>query len=550
MTDIAAFRRSHREAVARALAAGYDIVYVYAAHDRALPLHFLSRRHNRRSDAYGGSVDNRMRLLRELIEDTLDVCAGRAAVAVRFAVHDFGGGIDRDEEGRAVLEALGELPDLWDVNVSPWAHDSSTARFDDEGWQEPWVAFVKSLTTKPVVGVGRFTSADAMVVAGAAQGARLHRRGAALDRRSFPAREDPQRAQRRDPRVHRLQCLRLDRDVRRADPLHAERDHRRGVAQGLASGAASRGTASARSALVVGAGPAGLEAALTLARRGLEVSLVEAAASSAGGCNGRAGCPARGLSSACASTAAISSSAWPTCDLPRLAAGADDVIEFGAQRVVLATGAHWRSDGVGPSTPDGHRRPRVVDPILHSPEAGRGDACCRASAGRGPAVVYDDDHYYVGHSVAELLRAQGLEVTLVTPLAEVSQWSYYTLELRRLEERLARAGIRCLTRTHRRRRAGPPRRAGRCARSALDRRRLLRAGHLAPPQRRVGAGTVGARVRVAHRRHPLDRDDRRRAGAGHRRRRRVRGGPCRARASAPSVPGTSCGRLSSSRVTS
>jgi dimethylamine/trimethylamine dehydrogenase len=66
---------------------------------------------------------------------------------------------------------------------------------------------------------------------------------------------------------------------------------------------------------------------------------------------------------------------------------------------------------------------------------------------QGPVVVYDDDHYYVGHCIAELLRAQGVEVTLITPLADVSQWSYYTLELRRLEERLAGAGIRCLTKT-------------------------------------------------------------------------------------------------------
>jgi dimethylamine/trimethylamine dehydrogenase len=137
LRDIADFRASHRAAVARAVHAGYDIVYVYAAHDRALPQHFLSRRYNRRTDQYGGSVENRMRLLRELIEDTREEVDGRAAVAVRFAVHDLLGGISMDQEGRAVLEALGELPDLWDVNISPWQYDSSTARFDPEGWQEP-----------------------------------------------------------------------------------------------------------------------------------------------------------------------------------------------------------------------------------------------------------------------------------------------------------------------------------------------------------------------------------------------------------------------------
>src|SRR3546814_4288515 len=58
---------------------------------------------------------------------------------------------------------LAELPDLWDVNVSTWMNDSQTARFAEEGYQERYTGFVKSLTSKPVVGVGRYTSPDAMV---------------------------------------------------------------------------------------------------------------------------------------------------------------------------------------------------------------------------------------------------------------------------------------------------------------------------------------------------------------------------------------------------
>jgi dimethylamine/trimethylamine dehydrogenase len=90
-----------------------------------------------------------------------DVCG----VAFRFAVDELLGsdGIRSDTEGREIVEMLAELPDLWDVNVSDWANDSVTARFGEEGAQEPYVSFVKKLTTKPVVGVGRFTSADAMV---------------------------------------------------------------------------------------------------------------------------------------------------------------------------------------------------------------------------------------------------------------------------------------------------------------------------------------------------------------------------------------------------
>ena len=58
---------------------------------------------------------------------------------------------------------LAELPDLWDVNVAGWDNDSLTSRFGKEGHQEPIISFVKQLTSKPVVGVGRFTSPETMV---------------------------------------------------------------------------------------------------------------------------------------------------------------------------------------------------------------------------------------------------------------------------------------------------------------------------------------------------------------------------------------------------
>ena len=76
------------------------------------------------------------------------------AVAVRFAVDELRGadGISCDDEGLAIVEMLAELPDLWDVNVSDWANDSSTSLFTASGNQEAYIGFVKKLTAKPVVG--------------------------------------------------------------------------------------------------------------------------------------------------------------------------------------------------------------------------------------------------------------------------------------------------------------------------------------------------------------------------------------------------------------
>ena len=136
--DIREFRRWHRDAALRAKQADADIVYVYAGHDSTLLMHFLQSRRNRRTDEYGGTLENRIRLFREVLEETKDAVGDRCAVAVRVAVDELLGadGIAADGEGREIVERLAELPDLWDVNVANWENDSVTSRFGEEGRQE------------------------------------------------------------------------------------------------------------------------------------------------------------------------------------------------------------------------------------------------------------------------------------------------------------------------------------------------------------------------------------------------------------------------------
>ena len=163
--DIADVRRWQKEAAVRAKRAGFDIIYVNASHALGLPADVISRRVNRRSDDYGGVLENRVRLLREMIEDTKDAVGDSCAVAVRFGVDEMQGeeGYTCNDEGRRVVEMLADLPDLWDVNVNNVDFDMMTSRFSEEGFQEPFISFVKQVTDKPVVGVGRYTSPDKMV---------------------------------------------------------------------------------------------------------------------------------------------------------------------------------------------------------------------------------------------------------------------------------------------------------------------------------------------------------------------------------------------------
>ncbi|MBL4660839.1 MAG: hypothetical protein JKY19_10820 [Alcanivoracaceae bacterium] len=165
--DIKQLRKWYRDAAIRSKKAGFDIVYTYAGHGLSILMHFLSRTHNDRTDEYGGSLENRARLLKEVLINTKEAVGDTCAVALRIAVDELlgknGGGIQASAEGSDIIAMLAEIPDLWDVNISSWENDSQTSRFAKEGFQEEYTKHVKSLTSKPVVGVGRFTSPDTMV---------------------------------------------------------------------------------------------------------------------------------------------------------------------------------------------------------------------------------------------------------------------------------------------------------------------------------------------------------------------------------------------------
>ncbi|WP_333834614.1 oxidoreductase [Rubrimonas sp.] len=435
--DIRNVRRWHVEAAKRARRAGFDIVYVYAGHDLSVISHFLARRWNDRIDEYGGSLENRVRLFREVLADTKEAVGADCGVAVRFAVDELmgPGGLTCDAEGRDVVEMLAEIPDLWDVNVSAWENDSATSRFADEGFQNDYVAFVKGVTTRPVVGVGRYTSPDAM--ASLIRSGRLDLIGAARPSIADPFLPRKIEEGRIDDIRECIGCnICVSADFHAVpmrctqNPTMGEEWRRGWHPERIAPRHADE------SVLIVGAGPAGLEAARALGQRGYRVTLAEAGTALGGRVAVESRLPGLAAWRRVLDHRALQIGRMPNVETyldSRLSA--EQALEFGADRIAIATGARWCASGLGRA----NAAPIPVEP--GAPVLTPDDLCAGVRPPPGPAVIFDDDHYYMGGVLAELLRAEGFEVTLVTPAADVSHWTHNTLEQRRIQTRLIERGV-------------------------------------------------------------------------------------------------------------
>lgn len=438
--DIRNVRRWHRDAAIRAKQAGFDIVYCYAGHDLTLAMQFMQRRYNDRSDEYGGSLENRVRLFRELIEETKEAIGDTCAVAVRFAVEELMGdaGITSREEGHDIVAMLAELPDLWDVNLSNWSNDSATSRFEKEGFQESHIAFVKSLTSKPVVGVGRYTSPQSMV--SAVQRGIVDLIGAARPSIADPFLPNKVKERRfedirecigcnicvtGDMGVFPIRCTQ--------NPTMGEEWRRSWHPETIAPRKREQ------EVLVVGGGPAGLECARALGQRGYTVTLVEARRDLGGRVELESRLPGLIEWRRVIEWRLAQIGKMPNVTLyPESEMTAESILEAGFAHVIVATGAFWRRDGLGRgqwSPIPGHEAPHVLTP----------DDIFAGKRPSGRVVVYDNDHFYLGGVLAEKLARDGNHVLLVTPAPLASIWTENTLEQEKIQRRLMDLGVQLVT---------------------------------------------------------------------------------------------------------
>jgi dimethylamine/trimethylamine dehydrogenase len=453
--DLKDVRRVHVEAAKRARDAGYDLVTFHMGHGATLLIRFLMPFYNRRTDEYGGSFENRARLSREIMEEVRQAIGDDCGVGIRFSVNTlalpFGmgdEGITR-EEGFRFISHMDDLVDYWDLVVGggAWGEDAGSSRTHPENHEGPFTTGAKEHTSKPVINVGRFTNPDTMV--------QVIRSGQAdIIGQARPSISDPFLPKKiEEGRFEDIrECIGCNICVSRweqgsgariictQNPTSGE-EFRRGWHPELFS-AAENGD---NDVLVIGAGPAGMECAMVLGKRGMRrVHLVDVNDDLGGSLQWISRLPGRGEWARVINYRKIQLGKLKNVTfVPKLRLDAEAVLEYGAEIVVVATGSHWDASGTTYISQAPLRMSDAAATRALTPEQ-------IMVEGREPGprvVVYDTDNYYMGVGLAEKLAKAGHEVTLVTPSSEVAAFTEYTLELPRIVADLRDLGVRMLIHT-------------------------------------------------------------------------------------------------------
>jgi dimethylamine/trimethylamine dehydrogenase len=441
--DIRRVRDDWVRAARAARDAGFDIVYVYGGHSY-LPLQFLSPFYNRRTDEYGGSLENRARFWIETLEEVRGAVGDECAIAVRFCVEALGpAGVELDE-GLAFVALANDLVDLWDVNVgsiTEWSKDSGTSRYFAEGYQLEWTGRVREVTAKPIVGVGRLTNPDRM--------AEIVRSGVwDLVGAARPSISDPFLPKKiEEGRYGEIrECIGCNicaagaeygNQIRCTQNATAGEEYRRAWHPERFDRAANAD----RDVLVVGAGPAGLECAIVLGKRGMRrVHLVEAEAEIGGVMRWIPRLPGLGEWGRVLNWRAVQLEKLPNVEVitgTRL--DLEAARDYGAEIVVAATGARWAADGVNYVT---HAPIPGADgslPHVLTPE----QVMVEGKVPPGERVlVFDCEGYFTGAGLAEKLAADGFRIELVTPFERIAPVCDETLEGPLLRQHLHEVGVR------------------------------------------------------------------------------------------------------------
>jgi dimethylamine/trimethylamine dehydrogenase len=370
------------------------------------------------------------------VADIRDAVGDTMGLTMRVSLDETIGSLGfSNAEMREFIEMNRNLPDLWDLAHGTWEDCSGPSRFKEEAAQEVLVKGIKEMTDKPVVGVGRFTSPDVMV--------KMIRSGTLdLIGCARPSIADPFLPRKiEEGRIEDIRecigcniCITGDMTMSLSrctqNPTfmeewrkgwHPERMNDKGESSNV---------------LIVGSGPAGLEAAWALCRRGYDVAVAEARDVLGGRVARERILPGLSAWGRVQDYREYQLSQRANVEIYRESPlDAESILEFGFENIAIATGSHWRADGVA-------RQHVTPIPIAEGAQVFTPDDLMQGRVPGGKVVLYDDDHYYMGGVCAELLAQSGAEVTLITPSAYVSDWTNNTLEQATIHARLAGLGVR------------------------------------------------------------------------------------------------------------
>lgn len=404
------------EAARKCFEWGIDGVEVHAAHGY-LPQQFLAPAMNKREDEYGGPFENRIRFLSEVLEAIRAAVPAGYPVGIRLASDDMDQGFGADDN-IAVLRYCDERGLIDYVNLSLGNYQTSAkmigAMHEPVGYELPTNLPIKQATRLPSIVTGRFRTLE--------EGDQVLRAGEA-EMVSYV------RALIADPELVNKTVAGHPEQVRPCigcnqgcsarlfqPPYRMGCTVNPGVGFERSIGDDRLSSAEVpKRVLVVGGGPAGMEAARVAVLRGHKVTLAEAMPSLGGAINDAARAPTRqGIADL---------TVWLEQEIYRLGVEVqlstyiepDDVAAGAWDAVILATGSRARLDGIqitnGAEAISGMDQPHVLSSVdaLHA----------RVESLGRTAVVIDDAGHYEALSVAEYLATKGLSVRFVTPFVSV-----------------------------------------------------------------------------------------------------------------------------------
>ena len=439
-------------AALRARDTGYDIVDVYGAHAYG-PMQWLNPYYNTRTDKYGGSFENRARFWIETLERIRKAVGNDVALVTRCSIDTLYGdaGVEVGEDGLKFIELASPYLDMWNVNIgdiTEWGEDAGPSRFYRIGHQNEWIRHIKQATKKPVVAVGRYYDPEKMLevintgvvdIIGAAR----------------PSIADPFMPNKiKEGRFEDIRtCIGCNVCISRwemggvpficTQNATAGEEYRRGWHPEKFEPAKSD-----KDVLVVGAGPAGSECARVLMERGYTVHLVDARDKIGGYVNDVATLPGLGEWGyhrdyrEIQLNKLVKKNKQSQIALGQKRLTADDVLNYGAARVVIATGAHWSPIGLN------HRTQKPIPgadaslPHVLTPE--------QVFEGKKPVgkrvMIINYDPYYMAPSLAEKFARAGHDVTIAS-VGGVGAYMEYTLEGPNTHRMLHELGVKILGET-------------------------------------------------------------------------------------------------------